>query len=184
MVEARWAAKEAAIKAHSHRRLYMPHISIIKEMGSPRPVMLIDPPSSIVSLTAEVAEQRQIDTKGRQKLDREEVQKLGVSVMDSSDVGQMYWRYKKINMEERQLADLSISHDGEYAFAVVQALDVVLDDTQPLKVIKDDGAGDPIHEPQHGDRGFLELRSIYGKEDLQLQEHAGSSSGYVQKSAS
>ena len=57
-----------------------------------------------------------------------------------------------IQEEDRQLADLSISHDGEYAIAVCLALDEVCgEDPEP---IIDDGTGEPIHEPEWGDVGF------------------------------
>jgi len=57
-----------------------------------------------------------------------------------------------IKEEDKQLADLSISHDGEYAIAVCMALDEASDE-HPDPVI-DHGIGKPIHEPEWGDLGF------------------------------
>ena len=64
----------------------------------------------------------------------------------------MFQRYCLIPMEERRLADASISHDGDYAIAVCQALD---EPSAPkLEDIVDDGHGGPLHEPEFGDIGF------------------------------
>ena len=56
-------------------------------------------------------------------------------------------------MSERKIARLSISHDGDYATAVVQAWDVPGELFTKSK-ITDNGDGDPIHEPYIGDEGF------------------------------
>jgi hypothetical protein len=52
------------------------------------------------------------------------------------------------------MADVSISHDGDYAIAVVQALDV---QSPPTQKLSDDGRGKPIHVPRAGDLGFPEI---------------------------
>ena len=61
-------------------------------------------------------------------------------------------RRSLVKEEDRQLADLSISHDGDYAVAVCMAVgeEYEADST----VLVDNGEGDPIHEPEWGDKGF------------------------------
>lgn len=59
--------------------------------------------------------------------------------------------------EERQTAELNISHDGDYAVAVCLALDEASKEKEgDGEPIVDDGSGEPIHEPIWGDRGFLD----------------------------
>ena len=68
---------------------------------------------------------------------------------------EIYRRRRLIRDEERQEADLSISHDGEYAFAVCLALNEEVDSIgHEDKPVLDDGSGPPIHEPEYGDTGF------------------------------
>ena len=55
--------------------------------------------------------------------------------------------------KERQMVDISISHDTDYAVAVCMAVDDL--EEQDLKALTDTGSGDAIHEPEWGDRGFL-----------------------------
>ena len=57
-----------------------------------------------------------------------------------------------MKMEDRRLADVTISHEGQYAIAVCQALDELhVQDSTP---IIDTSNGEPLHEPQYGDQGF------------------------------
>lgn len=59
--------------------------------------------------------------------------------------------------DERQIAEISISHDGDYAIAVCMALDEAPKDMEEdTEFIDDDGSGEPIHEPVWGDVGFLD----------------------------
>ena len=167
----RWAAKEAAIKAHSHRRLYMPQISIIKEVKVPRPIMLVDPPNALVRMSAEVAWKRGLNTlEHEQKLSGDMIGQdrrfgdiaapevpLAASEERNIVSERTYWRYKRVRMEERQVASVSISHDKDYAFAVVQALDEPCPEERDPIIVDDDGEDAPIHEPQIGDDGFLAL---------------------------
>lgn len=64
-------------------------------------------------------------------------------------------RRARVADEDRQLADLSISHDGEYAIAVCIALDEEVDNAQGKPVIVDDGSGGPLHEPEWADEGWF-----------------------------
>ena len=180
----RWAAKEAAIKAHHNRDLYMPQISIIKRHDHPRPIMLIDPPNVLVCMSAEVARKRDINTNlAEQKIDAEKLQhwqKRGEVRKPFQDIKapkeerereegeleedkeqQIYWRYRKVDMEQRQEANVTISHDGEYAFAAVQVLDEPYPQANQPMIIEDNGEGRAIHEPQYGDRMYAVMRPSF-----------------------
>lgn len=60
-----------------------------------------------------------------------------------------------VKMDDRQMAELSISHDGSYVIAVCMALDEEAKDSESPPYLADNGSGDPIHEPIWGDRGWL-----------------------------
>lgn len=66
-----------------------------------------------------------------------------------------YQRRAKVAEEDRQVAEISISHDGEYAIATCIALDKAADDKEEKPIILDDGSGEPIHEPEWGDLGWI-----------------------------
>ena len=55
--------------------------------------------------------------------------------------------------EDRQIAEVSISHDGDYAVATCLAVDEPAKQTYNWPLI-DDGSGDPIHEPAWADDGW------------------------------
>ena len=79
----------------------------------------------------------------------------GASIATSIDNKLIYRRRLLILDEERQEADLSISHDGDYAIAVCLALDEEMDSVgHEYKPVVDDGNGEPIHEPEYRDTGF------------------------------
>lgn len=67
-------------------------------------------------------------------------------------------RRAKIADEDRQLADVSISHDGKYAMAVCIALDEAFHPDQEKPAIIDDGTGEPLHEPEWADEGWFSPR--------------------------
>jgi hypothetical protein len=127
-----------------------------------KPLLLIDPPNPRISMTKKVALQRGlriVTTTPTTTITTttipltEESEHVGGRI--SEEDSKLWWRRRKIHMHERQLADLSISHDGEYAFAVVQVLNEVNTDTgEDPAVIVDDGTGESIHEPELGDLGF------------------------------
>ena len=64
-------------------------------------------------------------------------------------------RRRLVQEENRQIAELSISHDGPYSVAVCMALDEEATDCGNVAHIVDDGSGEPVHEPNWGDRGWL-----------------------------
>lgn len=150
----RWAAKEAAVKAHSpYRRLTLPEISVVTSNRLSRITMLIDPPQPLVKMSHAVAEKRGLKPKTFKAF------KLGLVVPSvEAKLSGMYFRPKLVRPEDRQTADLSISHDGEYAVALVQAIvDPSSENNIDLETIEDDGNGEPIHQPQFGDAGFLDV---------------------------
>lgn len=65
-------------------------------------------------------------------------------------------RKRLVKMDDRQVAELSISHDGPYVIAVCMACDEEVKELEGPIYLADDGSGDPMHEPIWGDRGWLE----------------------------
>ena len=173
----RWAAKEAAIKAHRHRQLYMQNISIVRPIIPPgslfgmgtdeaqKLIALIDPPSDRVEMIRSVASIRGLRGFGRQNnglhkgalMSKDELHK---ELQDEED-GQVhrgvhYYRRSRVKDSDRQVAELNISHDGDYAVATCMAFDPPVS-RAPEKTIVDKGEGLPLHEPQWGDEGWLDL---------------------------
>ena len=66
-----------------------------------------------------------------------------------------FTRRARIEEQDRQLAEVSISHDGEYAMAVCIALDEEVSKAQQKPLIIDKGSGDPLHEPEWADKGWI-----------------------------
>ncbi|KAI4211784.1 MAG: hypothetical protein LQ351_005424 [Letrouitia transgressa] len=153
-MKSRWAAKEAAIKAHRHRQLFYSDVSIVVGDGN-KPLALIRPATRCVLLDKEVAKARGLDEfstlPNQRPVANREVQSSEECQNDSK-----YTERRLIAKEEDyQAAELSISHDGDYAVAVCMALDQPCEDVGQAGPIVDDGSGEPIHEPIWGDRGFI-----------------------------
>lgn len=66
-----------------------------------------------------------------------------------------FTRRRKVKMTERQVAEINISHDGDYAVAVCMALDSPGFNPEG-RLIVDHGIGEAIHEPEWGDEGWLD----------------------------
>ncbi|MCJ1409648.1 hypothetical protein MMC19_003730 [Ptychographa xylographoides] len=165
----RWAAKEAAIKAHENRRLRRTHVSIIPQppgvpphhLGSSKPWILIDPPKRPVVMDGTIANRRGLGA-AIASFRRERTSFAPNSEFPSSTTSpeytktshgdELYTRQHLVEEDERRRADLSISHDGRYATAVCIALDETF--AENLQPILDNGEGAPIHEPIWGDMGF------------------------------
>lgn len=64
-------------------------------------------------------------------------------------------RKRLVKMEDRQMAELSISHDGPYVIAVCIAVDEEAKGSESPLYLADVGSGDAMHEPVWGDRGWL-----------------------------
>ena len=160
----RWAAKEAVIKAHAPRQLYMNEISIItprlcpylfsiEDAQSLQTKALIDPPSDSILMSERVAWMRGLRGFGpRSKM-------LSGGAVVQRD-GQYYYRRRsKIKESERQMAGVSISHDGVYAVAMCMASTEQVSEARGGTII-DDGEGPRMHEPSWGDEGWFNRDSV------------------------
>ena len=174
----RWAVKEATIKAHDNRKLFMRDISVFTTLstaaGSHKPSVAIDPPRRTILMNEVVAKKRGLkivehtfghamskdsvnNTSGSSKgwarwrdpLELAERQRIAKL---SSAEEKRYSRKLLVKEEERQLVDASISHDAGYAVAVCLAA-IGPGELDAASVV-DDGYGEPIHEPEWGDVGF------------------------------
>lgn len=147
----------------------MSEISIIAESESPSKSIyaLVDPPSETVLIHEDAAKARGLLGYG----DKESnicrpsrrfgtylhgIIRNGKFVETEPSRGERFLKRRlRIQAEERQMAQVSISHDGDYATAVCIALDEpsVRKDEQSL--IVDDCSGESIHEPEWGETGWL-----------------------------
>ena len=164
----RWAAKEAAIKAHRHRRLSMSEISILAEnqLSAKRIYAFVDPPAKMVVMDESVAQTRGLRGYGHNHTKNHRAYfQSGPCVYGTihnnsfqetipSDGKKFLVRRLKIKADERQVAEVSISHDGDYAVAVCMAVDELPVDPSEQSLIIDDGSNDSIHEPEWGDEGW------------------------------
>lgn len=166
---ARWAMKEAVIKAHRNRKLYMNEISVVKaerDPNSSKPQVLIDPPSQTIMMDARVAVLRGLRETRYERMERNCLLKKKDSVRISIEQHLPHLRnhpkfiYKRralVKEGDRQIAEGNISHDSEYAVAVCMAFDQKFkSDDENIGPVFDDGSGEPLHEPAWGDIGFLE----------------------------
>ncbi|KAL8905518.1 MAG: hypothetical protein Q9207_002579 [Kuettlingeria erythrocarpa] len=80
----------------------------------------------------------------------------GEAAPQPQTTGEFIVRRARIRDEEQQIAEISISHDGEYSVAVCMALDEPSQEKKVVKYIVDDGVGEPLHQPEWGDRGWLD----------------------------
>lgn len=158
----RWAAKEAAIKAHRHRRLYMQDVSIVKSPNSDKVIALIDPVCNVIQMDEQVAYLRGLRGFGPQSqglhkgplIDKGEKELVHMQ----GAIGNHFHRRRKIKETERQTAEVSISHDGGYAVAVCMAYDAPGHYPEGRRIF-DDGTGPAMHEPQWGDQGWFDIDS-------------------------
>ncbi|KAL8809861.1 MAG: hypothetical protein Q9200_003044 [Gallowayella weberi] len=169
-----WAAKEAAVKASRHRRLLLRDISIVQANSNNKVQALVAPIRTVeIVMDPIVAQQRGIKEARSPHLGVEGMVIGGqffksVRIESSEEVGSMYFiRRAKIKDDERQVAEISISHDDDYAVAVCMALDERTDVKESIKHIVDDGSGEPLHEPDWGDIGWLEDRDSTDTGDRQ-----------------
>ena len=166
---ARWAMKEAVIKAHRNRKLYMNEISVVKAERDPngsKPQVLIDPPSQTIIMDARVALLRGLRETRYERMERNCILKRKDSVRTSfeqhlphlsNDPEAIYKRRALVKEGDRQIAEGNISHDSEYAVAVCMAFDPEFkSDVMNIEPVFDDGSGEPLHEPAWGDIGFFE----------------------------
>lgn len=167
----RWAAKEATIKAHHYRKLSMGDISILSSGAfheHPQGVTnklkvqaLVAPePTTRVVMDPLVAGKRGLCKSQSRFGNIYGIVDHGRFVVDEqpeTPTSRKYFvRRTRVKDEEQQVAEISISHDGAYAVAVCMALDEPQDGRDTIEYTFDDGSGEPLHEPEWGDEGWLE----------------------------
>ncbi|KAL8754244.1 MAG: hypothetical protein Q9199_004488 [Rusavskia elegans] len=159
----RWAAKEATIKASRQRKLLLKDISIVQCNSHGRVHALIAPEHATdIVMSPEVATKRglsEAQSPGAGTLGQV-VNGLFVSNTQTASRHELdsrfFLRKAKIRDEEQQIAEISISHDNEYAVAVCMSLAEDSHSRDRPQCIIDDGLGEPLHEPEWGDSGYLE----------------------------
>ena len=169
----RWAAKEAAIKAHRYRRLFLQDVSVVTsaetstlslrlESGFGNLVALIDPSCDRIAMSPRVATRRGLRgftpaSSGlyQSSLMTKDELRLGMWDSQSTETDHLinYYRKSYVKSSDRQVAKLSISHDGDYAVATCIAADHE-GSAVPEQTINDYGVGPSFHEPEWGDEGW------------------------------
>lgn len=154
----------------------MRDISIISPRSNPgifpddaadtqKPTALIDPVATTISMDERVAEIRGLRGFGPQSTGLlrgplsiypdVSVYPNSKDVNVSDDGSSQYLeRRAKVEESQRQIAQVSISHDGDTAVAVCLASNELEPEPEQKSII-DDGRHDPIHEPQWGDEGWF-----------------------------
>ena len=148
----------------------MHEVSIIRQCGDNRQsnkvLALIDPLCDTVDMDIRVASLRGLRGLGpqRQQLPKGPPYFGSNESYDQSPPTSHFSRRHKVKESERQIAEMNISHDGEYAIAVCIAFDPPRSN-QPVRRILDDGKQSPIHEPQWGDEGWFDCDEVIDDED-------------------
>ena len=138
-----------------------------------RLIALIDPPTDIILMDERVAQLRGLRGFGYQSLNlskselltnmernlRVQSKTTGDQVPEGAAMKsggkQFYKRRAKIDESQRQVAQISITHDGDMAVAVCMASDEPSPAKEPKSIV-DDGTSPPMHEPQWADDDFLD----------------------------
>ena len=184
----RWAAKEAVIKAHHHRRLSVNEISIVVPHSPSRNtnklIALVDPVCDTIRIADEgaavkrglrgfVAQSQGLNNKALMEVDNDDGK---LPNQDKAKLGgvRRFDRRMRVHEWERQVAEVNISHDGDYAVAVCMAFDPPGAEGGQ-KVFVDHGSGHAKHEPQWGDKGWFDShvdKPVEGEEmdDLKADE--------------
>ena len=130
-----------------------PYLFSIEDAQSRRTKALIDPPSDSVLMSESVAGMRGLKGFGPHS----EMLPRGAVIQSN---GQYFYRRRsKIRESKRQMAEVSISHDGAYAVAVCMAPREQVSETGGRTII-DDGEGPPMHEPSWGDEGWFDRDGV------------------------
>ncbi|KAI4101449.1 MAG: hypothetical protein L6R37_004924 [Teloschistes peruensis] len=171
-IAGRWAAKEATIKAHQRRRLFMRDVSIVpqdnpllkpQERCTSRVHALVAPENlKRIVMDPEVAKKRGLSSSTSPEYtvsgnieDGQFVQKPESATQDNHPALRLQSRRVRMTDREQQIAEISISHEAEYAVAVCMALDDPTSPRADVGYIVDDGTGEPLHEPIWGDAEWL-----------------------------
>lgn len=115
-------------------------------------------------MTKDVAAQRGLRGFARPE-PREEVESNGAALDDvetatAANTQQFYYRKLLVREEDRQVVEISISHEADYAMAVCLAPNTPEEGHEELEPVIDDGTGPPIHEPEFQDLGYFELSDM------------------------
>ena len=121
---------------------------------SAKPIALIDPICSIVLMDDRVAKIRGLRGFGHRNSFLLNDLRLSKPRTRLPAPNLQLERRLKIQEHQRQAAEVSITHDGDIAFAVCLASNAGEPSAQ-LENITDDGNSLPIHEPNWGDEGWL-----------------------------
>ena len=134
---------------------------------SRKPFALIDPPRSDVLIDERVAQIRNLRDSRNQVLDSRVSYWVTMPEGHQNAGGKYLQRRSKVSEDERQIAELSITHEGDTAFAVCLAVN----QAEPLlggtfrRSTVDDGTSDPMHEPIWGDEGWITEESLVAIRD-------------------
>lgn len=146
-------------KAHRHRRLLHHDISILSHgaIDSDRRRIdynaLVDPPTRTIQMDRRTAQFRGLAALA-----------APAGIRTRASDGQLRMRRALVKEENRQVARLSISHDGGYAVAVCMAFNDERDEGPAVEEpIVDDGEGDALHQPIWGDEGFIAPVAGHGR---------------------
>jgi hypothetical protein len=168
------------MKAHRHRKLSFQEISIINpNLATPEVEhgigfsvnAVIDPPTRMVQMNHRVATLRGLrgfrgDKEEPGAMTDQQGHMEPLKCEKEGNGKQNGWRRlpmrqsflsrrSLVKNEDKQIAQLSISHENSVAVAVCMAvLDASEGMTDEMEPIIDNGSGDPIHEPAWGDHGF------------------------------
>ena len=125
---------------------------------------LVDPPVRTITMSEMVAALRGLRGQNRAKRVSGASLELGEEddTPSTTSNGRVIKRRTLVQEEDKQIAEVNLSHDGGFAIAVCMALNNVDDDfgMRVTESIVDDGSGNPVHEPTWGDRGFLENAAL------------------------
>ena len=159
-----------------------PRNKYLLESMTEKPSILIDPHRQDVVMNAAVANIRGLRTVSIPHAE-EGVEEVPYSMhcrgaimngefveTKSDEAARLFKRRARTADEDRQLADVSISHDGKYAMAVCIALDEKTDNVQLKPPIIDDGTTNPLHEPEWGDEGWFGPEDDGNKDDDEAKD--------------
>lgn len=141
----------------------------------PKPFLLIDPVPQYVLMDPQVAVSRGLRGFSSETPDGAmpggSSQTVSGQLVDGNFISgrgpgtkEFVLRKRLVKMEDRQMAELSISHDGPYVIAVCMAVDEEVNGSESPLYLADGGSGDAVHEPIWGDRGWLP-ESLHEQED-------------------
>ena len=158
------------IKAHRHRQVYMRDVSILRQPfpshEGKRVVALVDPECDTIVMTGGVAKMRGLRGLSSQS---QAVYKGPLSTNGKQNEvpegkSTYFNRRSKVKESHRQVAEISLSHDGDYATAVCMAFDSPQNHPGRRRIV-DYGDGPRMHEVEWGDEGWFDQKESPEKEE-------------------